>query len=218
MSGFLIITRGKTACIDDAHYSKYPCFCVSGWWMLDGGWYASETAVNCRVVNPHRHTSSQHCAHNSSTVTPTWTAFSISSQCDSFMFAWQQCLLFFWLAERAGMTVLPLAHEYKPLMASHAAGVSESVDQTPASIKLQVCSCISVCEETHTPNYCSSCVTVDKISMHWFCTPWHWLKGESCTDIIVLSLWSCWIGYEPADGSKQWMTNMTYTTQTELTM
>lgn len=29
-SEYLIITKGKTACIDDVHYSKYLCFCVSG--------------------------------------------------------------------------------------------------------------------------------------------------------------------------------------------
>lgn len=57
ISGFLIITRGKTACIDDAHYAKYPHFRGAS-----GGWHASEAAVNCQVVNsPCRHTSSRLC-------------------------------------------------------------------------------------------------------------------------------------------------------------
>lgn len=69
--GFLIITRGKTACIDDAHYSKYPRF---SW--VPGGWHTSAMAVNCQVANlALRPTSSQHCAHDISSVAPTWTAF-----------------------------------------------------------------------------------------------------------------------------------------------
>lgn len=138
-------------------------------WLVDGS--PMKWRLIAKLRTPRWHTSSQ---HNISTVSSTWTALSHCSQYDSFMFTW------------AGTTALPLAHECQPLMASHTARVSESVDQTPGSTKLPAYPCISVCVEKHTPNCCSSRVTEDKISRHWFFFPWHWLKGDSCPDIIVL--------------------------------
>lgn len=215
---FLIITRGKTACIDDAHYAKYPHFRGAS-----GGWHASEAAVNCQVVNsPCRHTSSRLCPQHFNCHPqrglPSLTALDAIHSC----LPNKRCLLFFWFWERAGMTARLLAHMKKPLMALHTAGVSESIDQTPSGIKLPACPCVSVCVEKHTANNCSSVVTADKISRHWLFffglltlakrrnLPWYKCVGSL--------LCSCWIGYEPADGCKQWMTNMTYTTRTELTL
>lgn len=187
-----------------------------------GAWYDSETAVNCQVNPPlPLGTLPVNAVPTTFQLSPQpGLLFLVAPKCDSFMFAWQQCLLFFWLRERAGMTALPLAHEYKPLMASHTAGVSESVDQTLCSIKLPASTCIIVCVEKHTANCCSSRVTADKISRHWF--PPHLTLAErrilhwyNCFGSLLCS---CWIDYELADGYKQWMTNMTYTTQTALTL